>query len=33
VVAHRIPALGRLKQEDPEFEDGIGYIARPDSKH
>lgn len=24
-----IPALGKLKEKDPELEAGLGYIARP----
>jgi hypothetical protein len=24
-----IPALGRLRQEDPEFDTILGYIAKP----
>jgi hypothetical protein len=27
-----IPALGRLRQEDPEFETSMGYIAKPCQK-
>jgi hypothetical protein len=24
-----IPALGKLKQKDPEFKDSLGYMERP----